>query len=541
QPIGAAGELCISGAGLARGYYKQQELTQKAFSDHPFLEGERLYRTGDAGRFLPDGTIEYIGRFDDQVKIRGYRIELREIETVLRQAPGVKEAAVLARDVSAEEKELVAYIVPEKGNSLPDLYQHLAGTLPSYMIPASIINISRMPLTSSGKLDRFALPEPENNTSVTYMAPRTLIEADLAHIWEDVLNKQHIGIRDDFFQLSGQSLKAAALVSRIHKKLNVELPLSEVFSYPTVESMAGKLMSLKEHAFTQIEPADQRDVYPLSFSQKRLYALHQLADDSTGYNMPAVLELRGNLNRQRLRSVLTELVNRHEALRTVFVLDRDEPVQIIYPEIAFDLKELEMESEQMLESAIETFIKPFDLSSGPLFRACVITMGNNRGFLLLDMHHIIADGVSMSTLVQEFTDLYCGKELPALNLHYKDFAVWQQEKYPKELYKKQEAYWLGQLGGSLPTLELPLDKTRPRLPDFSGGTIEVNIDKDMADELHRLMAETGTTLYMILLAVYSILLSKLSGQEDIVVGSPAAGRPHADLERVIGMFVNTLA
>ncbi|MEC2066182.1 non-ribosomal peptide synthetase [Bacillus inaquosorum] len=541
QPIGAAGELCISGEGLAKGYYKQPELTDKAFSDHPFLEGERLYRTGDAGRFLPDGTIEYIGRFDDQVKIRGYRIELKEIETVLRQAPGVKEAAVLARDVSAEEKELVAYIVPEKGNNLPNLYRHLAGTLPPYMIPASITNISRMPLTSSGKLDRSALPEPENNASLTYMPPRTLIEADLAHIWEDVLNKQQIGIRDDFFQLGGQSLKAAALVSRIHKKLNVELPLSEVFSYPTVESMAVKLTSLKEHAFTQIEPADQREVYPLSFSQKRLYALHQLADDSTGYNMPVVLELRGNLDRQRLRSVLTELVNRHEALRTVFVLDRGEPVQIIYPEMAFDLKELEMESEQMLESTIESFIKPFDLSSGPLFRACVITMGNNRGFLLLDMHHIIADGVSMSTLVQEFTDLYCRKELPALNLHYKDFAVWQQEKYPKELYKKQEVYWLDQLGGSLPVLELPLDKTRPRLPDFSGGTIEVNIDKDTADELHRLMVETGTTLYMILLAVYSILLSKLSGQEDIVVGTPAAGRPHADLERVIGMFVNTLA
>ncbi|MFP7234280.1 amino acid adenylation domain-containing protein [Bacillus subtilis] len=541
QPIGAAGELCISGVGLARGYYKQPELTEIAFSDHPFLEGERLYRTGDAGRFLPDGTIEYIGRFDDQVKIRGYRIELREIEMVLRQAPGVKEAAVLAHDVSAEEKELVAYFVPEKGNSLPDLYRHLAGTLPSYMIPASIISINRMPLTSSGKLDRSALPEPENNASLTYMPPRTLIEADLAHIWEDVLNKQQIGIRDDFFQLGGQSLKAATLVSRIQKKLNVELPLSEVFSYPTVESMAVKLMSLKEHAFIQIEPADQRDVYPLSFSQKRLYALHQLADDSTVYNMPAVLEIRGNLERQRLRSVLTELVNRHEALRTVFVLDRDDPVQIIYPEMAFDLKELEIESDQMLESAIESFIKPFDLSSGPLFRACVVTMGNNRGFLLLDMHHIIADGVSISTLVQEFTDLYCEKELPVLNLHYKDFAVWQQEKYPKELYKKQEAYWLDQLGGSLPVLELPLDKTRPHLPDFSGGTIEVNIDKDTADELYRLMAETGTTLYMILLAVYSILLSKLSGQEDIVVGSPAAGRPHADLERVIGMFVNTLA
>ncbi|MCY8308650.1 amino acid adenylation domain-containing protein [Bacillus vallismortis] len=541
QPIGAAGELCISGTGLARGYYKQPELTEKAFSDHLFLEGERIYRTGDAGRFLPDGTIEYIGRFDDQVKMRGYRIELKEIETVLRQAPGVKEAAVLARDVSAEEKDLVAYIVLEKGNNLPDLHRLLAGTLPPYMIPASFINISRMPLTSSGKLDRSALPEPENNASLTYMPPRTLIEADLAHIWENVLNKQRIGIRDDFFQLGGHSLKAAVLVSRIHKKFHVELPLSEVFSHPTIESMAVKLMSLKEHAFNQIEPADQRDVYPLSYSQKRIYALHQLADDSTGYNMPAVLELHGNLDRQRLRSVLAELVNRHEALRTVFVLDSGEPVQIIYPEIAFDLRELEMESEQMLESAIESFIKPFDLSSGPLFRACVITMGNKRGFFLLDMHHIIADGVSMSTLVQEFTDLYCGKKLPVLNLHYKDFAVWQQEKFPRELYKKQEAYWLNQLGGSLPVLDLPLDKTRPRLPDFSGGTIEVTIDKDTADELHHLMAETGTTLYMILLAVYSILLSKLSGQEDIVVGSPAAGRPHTDLEGVIGMFVNTLA
>ncbi|MCY8981666.1 fengycin non-ribosomal peptide synthetase FenD [Bacillus halotolerans] len=541
QPIGAAGELCISGAGLARGYYKRTELTEKAFTDHPFLKGERLYHTGDAGRFLPDGTIEYIGRFDDQVKIRGYRIELSEIETVLRQASGVKEAAVLARDVSDEEKELVAYTVPEKGNGFPNLHQHLAGTLPSYMIPASIIKITQMPLTSSGKLDRSALPEPENTTNLTYMPPHTLMETELARIWKEVLNKNQIGIRDDFFQLGGQSLKAATLVSRIHKRLNIELPLSDVFSYPTVESMAAKLMSLREHAFTQIEPADFRDVYPLSFSQKRLYALYQLADDSTGYNMPAVLELRGHLDRGRLRKVLTELVNRHESLRTAFELNNGEPVQKIHPALAADLKELEIESEQMLQSAISSFIKPFDLSVGPLFRASLISLEKERAYLLLDMHHIIADGISMSTLVQEFTDLYCGKELPALNLHYKDFAVWQQEKFPETHYSKQEAYWLKQLGGSLPVLDLPLDKTRPLLPDFSGGTFEVNIDKRTAEELHRLMFETGTTMYMLLLAVYSIMLSKLSGQEDIVVGSPAAGRPHADLERVIGMFVNTLA
>ncbi|MCY8027883.1 amino acid adenylation domain-containing protein [Bacillus sonorensis] len=541
QPIGAAGELCISGAGLACGYYKRAELTEKAFTDHPFLNGERIYRTGDAGRFLPDGTIEYMGRFDDQVKIRGYRIELSEIEAVLRKAPGVKEAAVIAHDVSAGEKELAAYIVPKMGDGLPDLHQRLAGTLPSYMIPANIIKISRMPLTSSGKLDRSALPAPADTTSQTYIAPRTIAEADLARIWEEVLHKPKIGIRDDFFQLGGQSLKAATLASRIHKTLNIELPLSDVFSYPTVESMGAKLMGLKEQAFTQIEPADARDFYPLSFSQKRLYALHQLAADSTGYNMPAVLKLSGNVDLPRLRKALTELVNRHESLRTVFVADNGEPMQIIHPEMTFELQELENESDHLLQSAIASFIKPFNLSAGPLFRASFISMGNENAFLLLDMHHIIADGVSMGTLVQEFTDLYCGKELPALNLQYKDFAVWQLERFSGELYSKQEAYWLNQLGGSLPVLDLPLDKTRPRLPDFSGGTFEVNIDKRTADELQRIMFETGTTMYMILLAVYSILLSKLSGQEDIIVGSPVAGRPHADLERVIGMFVNTLA
>ncbi|MCY9107205.1 amino acid adenylation domain-containing protein [Bacillus atrophaeus] len=542
QPIGASGELCIGGAGLAQGYYKQTELSQKAFTSHPFREGERLYRTGDAARWLQDGTLEYIGRFDDQVKIRGYRIELGEVEAVLRNIPGVKEAAVVARETSSDERELFAYIVPQKGDGLPNVHLHLAGKLPAYMIPASITKINKMPLTSSGKLDRSALPEPMNmaDSAHTYEPPRTIIESELTAIWKNVLNKKQIGIRDDFFHLGGQSLKAATLVSRIHKKLNIQLPLSEVFIYPTVESMAAKIESLKEQTFTTIAPAQSRELYPLSFSQKRMYTLHQLEENGTGYNMPAALELHGKLDRQRLKQAVTELVNRHESLRTSFVIHNGELMQQVHVSLTPEFTELQIESKSQLKQTMQSFIQPFVLTNAPLLRACLIVLENDHHYLLLDMHHIAADGVSMSTLIQEFTDLYCGKTLHPLKLQYKDFAVWQKEQFARQLFSKQEDYWLKQLSG-LPVLELPLDKNRPLLPDFSGGTFEAEIDRETAERLHRIMSETGCTLYMVLLAAYSILLSKLSGQKDIVVGSPAAGRRHADLEPVIGLFVNTLA
>ncbi|MED4567699.1 condensation domain-containing protein, partial [Bacillus atrophaeus] len=478
----------------------------------------------------------------DQVKIRGYRIELGEVEAVLRNIPGVKEAAVVARETSSDERELFAYIVPQKGDGLPNVHLHLAGKLPAYMIPASITKINKMPLTSSGKLDRSALPEPMNmaDSAHTYEPPRTIIESELTAIWKNVLNKKQIGIRDDFFHLGGQSLKAATLVSRIHKKLNIQLPLSEVFIYPTVESMAAKIESLKEQTFTTIAPAQSRELYPLSFSQKRMYTLHQLEENGTGYNMPAALELHGKLDRQRLKQAVTELVNRHESLRTSFVIHNGEPMQQVHVSLTPEFTELQIESKSQLKQTMQSFIQPFVLTNAPLLRACLIVLENDHHYLLLDMHHIAADGVSMSTLIQEFTDLYCGKTLHPLKLQYKDFAVWQKEQFARQLFSKQEDYWLKQLSG-LPVLELPLDKNRPLLPDFSGGTFEAEIDRETAERLHRIMSETGCTLYMVLLAAYSILLSKLSGQKDIVVGSPAAGRRHADLEPVIGLFVNTLA
>ncbi|UOY89132.1 non-ribosomal peptide synthetase [Bacillus glycinifermentans] len=543
QPIGAPGELCISGKGLAHGYFQQQELTEQAFTAHPFQKGERLYKTGDAARFLPDGTIEYLGRIDDQVKVRGYRIELGEIESVLRGIPGVKDAAAAVRGETDEERQIAAYIVWQKKHADLDLHAELAGKLPAYMMPNSFTALTKMPLSANGKLDRSALPEPlhANSGKGKYKAPSSLLETELASIWREVLKRERISVGDDFFRLGGQSLKAAALVSKIQQRLNVRLPISDVFSHPTIESMAAGIERAKKQACPEIKAAAGKAMYPLSFAQKRLYALHQLAKDSTSYNMPAALELRGNLNRNRLKKAFTTLINRHEALRTSFVLHNGEAMQHIGSHAEGNWTELEIESESKLNETMQSFVKPFDLQEAPLIRASLASLDSDRHYLLLDMHHIIADGVSISTLMQEFADIYSGKDLQPLTLQYKDFAVWQHEQFSRGELSRQKDYWLKALEGELPVLDLPLDKQRPLLPDFSGDTFAAQIDRDTVAKLRHVMEETGTTLYMILLAGFSIFLSKLSAQEDIIVGSPAAGRGRAELEGVIGMFVNTLA
>ncbi|QPK87040.1 amino acid adenylation domain-containing protein [Bacillus velezensis] len=542
QPVGAVGELCISGKGLADGYFQQKELTDKVFTPHPFRKGERLYRTGDAARFLPDGTIEYMGRFDDQVKVRGYRIELGEIETALRSLSGVKEAAVIVRKTADGEQELAAYAVLENAGVIFDPHAELAGRLPAYMIPGSFTKLTEMPLSVSGKLDRAALPEPkEAERTGDYQAPRTMLETELLSIWQEVLKREHISMRDDFFQIGGQSLKAASLVSKIHKRLEIELAVRHVFEHPTIESMARFLEQRKRGEYAEITPAEAKDLYPLSFAQKRLYALHQLAADSTGYHMPACLELSGRLNRDRLHEAFSALLQRHEALRTSFVLRNGEPMQHVHSHVDLDLTEIHMPSGTLLQEAMETFVKPFDVEKAPLLRVTLAKATEERHFLLLDMHHLIADGVSMSVLIQELTDLYRGKELRPLKLQYKDFSVWQHERFAAEEFKRHERYWLDAIGENIPVLDLPLDKKRPQLPDFSGSVVRTRLQKETAENLRRLMDETSSTLYMILLAGYSLFLSKLSGQEDIVVGSPAAGRSRAELDGVIGMFVNTVA
>ncbi|MDY7903918.1 MULTISPECIES: non-ribosomal peptide synthetase [Bacillus] len=530
QPAGVAGELYIAGTGVARGYLNRPELTEERFVDDPFYPGERMYQTGDIARWTEDGLVEWLGRSDGQVKVRGYRIEPGEIEAAIRRIDGIREAAVTARTEEGETA-LYAYI---EGRKSDDVRAELATRLPAYMMPAQFIEMSEWPVTPSGKLDRRALPAPGGAADrQAYTAPRNVTEMKLCALWEEVLKNGPVGIRDHFFERGGHSLKATALVSRIAKEFGVQVPLQDIFARPTVEELASVIQDLEESPYEAIQPAKKQDTYPVSSAQKRMYVLQQLEDGGVGYNMPAVLELTGPLDRSRLEETFRELVERHESLRTSFETGPDgEPVQRIHDSVPFQLDEAE---------SADAFVRPFCLEEAPLFRAALVKESDERHLLLTDMHHIISDGVSVNTLIKEFGELYAGRSLAPMRLQYKDYAVWQRSFQEKEGYQKQEVYWLKRLEGELPVLELPADKPRPAVRSFAGGSVSCTLDADTASGLHRIARDHGSTLYMVLLAAYNTLLARLSGQEDIIVGSPIAGRPHKDLEPILGMFVNTLA
>ncbi|MGE6403739.1 amino acid adenylation domain-containing protein [Bacillus velezensis] len=530
QPAGVAGELYIAGTGVARGYLNRPKLTEERFLDDPFYPGERMYQTGDIARWTEEGLVEWLGRSDGQVKVRGYRIEPGEIEAAIRRIDGIREAAVTARTEHGETA-LYAYI---EGRESDDVRTELATRLPAYMMPAQFIEMSEWPVTPSGKLDRRALPATDGAADrQAYTAPRNVTEMKLCALWEEVLKNGPVGIRDHFFERGGHSLKATALVSRIAKEFGVQVPLQDIFARPTVEELASVIQDLEESPYEAIQPAQTQDTYPVSSAQKRMYVLQQLEDGGVGYNMPAVLELTGPLDRGRLEETFRQLVERHESLRTSFETGPDgEPVQRIHDSVPFQLDEAE---------SADAFVRPFCLEEAPLFRAALVKESDERHLLLTDMHHIISDGVSVNTLIKEFGELYAGRSLAPMRLQYKDYAVWQRSFQEKEGYQKQEAYWLKRLEGELPVLELPADKPRPAVRSFAGGSVSCALDAETASGLHRIARDHGSTLYMVLLAAYNTLLARLSGQEDIIVGSPIAGRPHKDLEPILGMFVNTLA
>ncbi|MCM3008271.1 plipastatin non-ribosomal peptide synthetase PpsC [Bacillus subtilis] len=538
QPSGVAGELYIAGAGVARGYLNRPALTEERFLEDPFYPGERMYKTGDVARWLPDGNIEFLGRTDDQVKIRGYRIEPGEIEAALRNIEGVREAAVTVRTDSGEP-ELCAYV---EGLQRNEIRAQLERLLPGYMVPAYMIEMEQWPVTPSGKLDRNALPAPSGAADAeTYTAPRNVTEMKLSQLWEDVLKNGPVGIHDNFFDRGGHSLKATALVSRIAKEFDVQVPLKDVFAHPTVEGLAAVIREGTDSPYEAIKPSEKQETYPVSSAQKRIYVLQQLEDGGTGYNMPAVLELEGKLNPERMDRAFKELIKRHESLRTAFEQDAGgDPVQRIHDEVSFTLQTTVLGDQTEQESAA-AFIKPFDLSQAPLFRAQIVKVSDERHLLLVDMHHIISDGVSVNILIREFGELYNNRKLPALRIQYKDYAVWQEGFKTGDAYKTQGAYWLKQLEGELPVLDLPADHARPPMRSFAGDKVSFTLDQEVTSGLYKLARENGSTLYMVLLAAYTAFLSRLSGQEDIIVGSPIAGRPHKDLEPILGMFVNTLA
>lgn len=541
-PIGIAGELYIGGEGTARGYLNRPELTKEKFVPNPFKPGELVFKTGDLARWYPNGGIQYLGRIDHQVKIRGLRIELGEIENLILKFSGVKKAVVIDKEDSLGKKYLCAYIESDVKLSVPELRASLAKQLPAFMIPSYFVQIDRIPLNLNGKINRDELPEPDASSGVSseYSPPSNEIERKLADIWCSVLNIDRAGINDSFFELGGDSLNLVSVIVKIHKEFDVEVPLAQVYKSPTIKGLAVYIEHAQKSIFIPIEPVEELEYYPMSSAQKRLFVLMKMDNVGIAYNTPEIALLEGTLDRKQFDKAFKELLARHEALRTSFEMVNGEPVQKISKHVDFtvDYKEA---NEDKLEGIIEDFIKPFNLDKAPLLRVGLVKLSKHRHILLIDMHHIITDGTSIEILVKELDRLYKGEILPELKVQYKDFTAWQKKQIDSEIIKKQEEYWLNAFSNEIPLLDLPSDYPRPPVKSYEGDALSFSLGKRLTEQVKKLAFETNSTLYMVLLSVLNILLSKYSGQEDIVIGTPIAGRKHMDVENVLGMFVNTLA
>jgi amino acid adenylation domain-containing protein len=520
-----------------------------------------IYRTGDLAKWRPDGNIEFLGRSDHQVKIRGFRIEPGEIENQLLEHEIVKETVVVVIGDETRGNYLCGYIVAHPPGTLDhpvvsQLKEHLSKHLPGYMIPGYFVQLEELPLTPSGKVDRKALPLPRTGVSrETYMAPQNPNEEKLAEIWSEILGmrKNQVSINVNFFELGGNSLTANILVSKIHKELNIKISLQEVFKNQTIKRLARMITGAEKSKFTSVEAIEKKEYYSLSPAQKRIYILQQMDRRGTTYLIPSLWILEGNINKNRMKETIFKLIHRHESLRTSFDIVRDEPVQGVHDKVKFDIQyrnceragtgngERSKKEENTIANVLKHFTGPFDLSKAPLLRVGLIKEEEKKHILVINMHHIISDGVSMSILVREFVRLYQGEKLAELHLQYKDFAQWQNRWLESAGMKRQAEYWSSRFAGDIPVLNLPTDYPRPAVKSFAGKNVTFEIDKELTDKIKQMTAETGTTLFMVLLATYNLLLSQYTEQEDIIVGIPIAGRTHADLEHVIGMFVNTLA
>ncbi len=555
-PIGVPGQLYITGDGVARGYLNNPELTKEKFIQNPFSKQGHsvMYNTGDLVKYLPDGNISFIGRADNQVKIRGYRIELGEIESVLQKCGLVSQAVVLAKDDKQENKRLIAYIVAENSYDKEGMISYLHEKLPEYMIPSLFMEMENFPLTPNGKVDRNALPDPDASELLSdqYIAPRNDVEATLAEIWQEVLEVDKVGITNDFFELGGHSLLAVRLVSSIRKAFKVEMPISDIFDYPTVEQLATRLSKNSDNALlSPIEAIEQRPKnIPLSFNQERLWFIDRL-EGSLQYHVPTVLRLKGDVNLKALKHALKEIINRHEILRTVIheidghpyqhIIDGDKWEMLIVDGVVYN-----NDVPLLRQHVIGLIKRPFDLANDYMLRATLITLSNLENILVVTMHHIASDGWSKSVLVRELMEIYRAYEegrpidLSPLPIQYADYSIWQKKYLDEETLAQRLNYWKEKLY-NVKVLQLPTDYPRPAIQSTSGASIPFIIDKDLSGRLQKFSLKNGCTLFMTLLATFKVLLYRYSNQQDICVGTAVAGRQQKELESLIGFFVNTLA
>ena len=541
QPSAFCGELIIRSRRLAPGYWHDTEATEAAFID------SFTYRSGDTARYLPDGSLVFTGRCDEQIKLRGQRIETLEVEKLLSSIDGIRRSVVRLAD-STSGPRLVAWIqlLPKQQNNTSGWRRVLREMLPESMVPTAFIVVDVFPLTLNGKLDIAALPLPELNDRQVYRAPLTEIAAVIAEVWGDVLEVSAVGLDDDFFALGGHSLLATRMMARLRDRLRVQIPLGELFSNPVLERFAEVVADCSQDSSLPltVRSAEQRLLAPLSWSQQRLWFLDQLEPDSTAYTLHRATRLKGALQVQQLQRALNQLVARHESLRTVFASRHGDPVQMVLPKLCIPIHSevLSGASDAVLEARLLDEVRqPFDLQRGPLLRAILLNVAQDDSVLLISMHHIISDGWSMGVLCDELSRLYRGtEELSPLPVQYIDYALWQLDWLAGDELERQLAYWRKQLLDVPPVLGLPYDRLRPRVPSYRGAWVQRRLSATLSQAASQLAIDNQCTLYMVLLATFSVVLSRYSGREDIVVGTPVAGRQRSELESLIGFFLNTL-
>ncbi|WP_343859372.1 amino acid adenylation domain-containing protein, partial [Fulvivirga kasyanovii] len=556
-PKGVMGELFIGGVGVARGYANEPEKTSSSFVKDPFHpeQGGMMYRTGDLGRLMPDGNMEFLGRKDHQVKIRGYRVELGEIESCLTKHPSVKETVVMARKDKAGNSYLCAYLVAGKEVSNAELREHVLATLPAYMVPSYYIMLEALPLTPNGKINRKALPEPEAReveAGTAYLAPRNELEEKLAGLWRKILNRSKVGVHDNFMEIGAHSLSIGAFVNQVFREFDISLSIGDVFEQPTIAGVTALMATMQGQEEEKLQVVEG-EYFDLSNAQRRLWIVSQIEDNPVAYHMPAAHRFKGKLDLEVFKKVFDTLIERHESLRTVFVTVDGEPKQYISDPETFnfslgytdvrEVKDKDAHVEQLITREAHT---KFNLEKGPLVRAGIIHKEQDEYIFLFTMHHIISDGWSLEVLAEEIFILYDAyihgrpNPLAPLRVQYKDFAAWQNDQLRGDNLQAHQQYWTNEYQGEIPVLELPADKPRPRVKTYNSHNHVLSLDKQISDEVKTFARNKEASIFMVLLASVKALLHRYSSQDDIIVGSPVSGRDNQELENQVGFYLNIL-
>lgn len=560
-PVGVKGEILVSGVGVGRGYINDIEKTEKAFTTDPFIEEKdiRLYKTGDIGKYLPDGTIEFFGRKDYQVKVRGYRIELEEIELHLTAIENIKEAIVLVFKKENQLEQLYGFITTnQKTINTEIIRQQLSESLPDYMLPTQILLLDKFPLTRNGKVDRKKLAQIDVNThekkEIVEEVATTKTEEALIDIWKELLDKEEIKTHNNFFDLGGHSLKVISMISQVKKKMNAEISIKDVFIRPNIKSLAELISEANKVYFDPIPIADKTPYYAVSNAQRRLWILDRFVEEVSGYNAYNAYKIKGKINIEAFGEAVTSIINRHEVLRTTFSEKKGEPVQIIHNNVkksqVFEVIDYSNSNKTFTDVINELTVianKPFNLEKHFLFISKIYILDKNTCLFFCSMHHIICDGWSNNILVKEILKNYNAFEnneitsLPKLNIQYKDYALWQLKQLSSGAYDKHKEYWHTTLGGNIPVLNFPSYVVRPAVQEFSGSAIEYVFNKNILEKLKGIAKKEDASLFMMLVSLVKVLLYKYTDQTDIVLGTATAGRTHPDLENQLGYYINTIA